>query len=236
MTGIANVNYHKTIICLATSRKLGGRCIAGREVLPSAYGPWIRPVSVRPTAEVELTERQYQDGNEPRLLDIISIPMLAPAPRLHQTENHMIDARFYWEKRGTVSWDNLGGMLDAPPTLWANEESSKGGCNDRVSETTAVGLTTSLFLIKPDNPAIQVATPGAIFNNPKRKVRADFYYKGVRYNLGMTDLDAERFFLAQENGEYKLKQDAYFCISLAEAPYEGNYYKLVASIITKTPL
>lgn len=236
MTGIANVNYHKKIICLATSRKLGGRCIAGKEVLRSGYGPWIRPVSVRPTAEIEFTERQYKDGTEPKLLDIISIPMLAPAPRLHQTENHVIDARFYWEKEGTLPWDDLGGMLDGPPTLWANEDSSKGGRNDRVSETTAGALTTSLFLIKPDNPTIQVAAPGAIFNNPKRKVRADFYYKGVQYNFGMTDPGAERVFLAQENGDYKLKQDTYFCISLAETPFEGNYYKLVASIITKAPL
>jgi hypothetical protein len=236
MAEIPKVNYQKKIVCLATSRKLGGRCIAGKEVLRSGYGPWIRPVSTRPSAEIELTERQHADGTEPKLLDIIEIPMLAPAPHLHQTENHVIDARFYWEKKGTVSWDNIGDLIDAPATLWTNEDSSRGGYNDRVSEALAIGLKTSLVLIKPDHPTIQVATPGAYFNNPKRKVRADFYYKGVRYNVGMTDPEAERFFLARENGDYKLNQDAYFCVSLAEAPFEGSYYKLVASIITKKPL
>jgi hypothetical protein len=91
-------------------------------------------------------------------------------------------------------------------------------------------------LIKPEQVTIQVVTPGAYFNDFKRKIRADFYYKGIHYNFSMTDPDADAFYRAQENGDYKLKQDAYFCISLAETPYEGNFYKLVASIITKKPL
>jgi len=89
------VNYTKTIVCLANSRKPpSGRCIAGKEILESGYGGWIRPVSARPSAEVSEEERRYKDGRDPRVLDIIVVPMIAPAPSLHQTENHIIDGGY----------------------------------------------------------------------------------------------------------------------------------------------
>lgn len=202
----------------------------------SGYGPWIRPVSDRPGAEIVQSEREYADGTEPKLLDVIEIPMRSPAPHLHQTENHLIDPRFYWEKKGQVSWDRIGELMDTPQTLWENIESSKGGSNDRISETVVADLKTSLMLIKPVRPTIEVHAPGAYFNDPKRKIRANFHYGGVYYSLGMTDPDAAKVFLAREDGVYRISQDAYFCISLAETPYDGYYYKLVASIITEEPL
>ena len=43
----------KRIVCLANSRKLGGRCIAGKELLADGVsGSWIRPVSHREFEEV----------------------------------------------------------------------------------------------------------------------------------------------------------------------------------------
>lgn len=236
MAGISKVNYEKKIVCLATSRKLGGQCIAGKEVSPSGYGAWIRPVSGRSGAEIALSEREYEDGTEPKLLDVIAIPMLAPAVHLHQTENHLIDARFYWQKKGALSWDDVAALADTPESLWPNIDSSKGGSNDRVGETLVAGLKSSLALIKPVHPTIEVHTPGAYFNDPKRKIRANFHYNGVYYSFGMTDPHAAKVFFARENGTYEISQDVYFCVSLAETPYEGNYYKLVASIITKEPL
>jgi hypothetical protein len=233
MAGVSRVNYKKRIVCLATSRKLGGQCIAGKEVVSSGYGPWVRPVSNRPGAEIALSEREYEDGTEPKLLDVIDVPMLAPSPHLHQTENHLIDARFYWQKQGVLGWSDVAALLDTPQTLWTNVDSSKGGSNDRVSETIVAGLKTSLLLIKPVKPTVEIDTPGAYFNDPKRKIRATFHYNGVYYSLRMTDPAAAKVFFARENGSYPLGQDVYFCISLAESPYEGNYYKLVASIITK---
>lgn len=38
-------NVVKRILCLANSRKLSGRCVAGREIANPRLGPWVRPVS-----------------------------------------------------------------------------------------------------------------------------------------------------------------------------------------------
>lgn len=237
MEEIPKVNYQKKIICLAASRKPGGQCIAGREMVAGGYGPWIRPVSIRPSAEIQVAERHYENGTEPQLLDIITIPMLVPVPRLHQSENHMIDNRFYWEKKGVFQWDDLDDLQDTPETLWTNTDpGSYHASNDRVSEETVGNLTNSLALIKLENAVIQVLTPGAAFNDPKRAVRADFDYNNVHYNFRVTDPVVEKTFYARENGTYQIAQEAYFCVSLAEAAYQGHCYKLVASILTDKPL
>lgn len=60
----------KRIVCLANSRKLQGRCIAGRELVGGKPAAWIRPVSDREHEEVSECERQYQDGSDPRVLDM----------------------------------------------------------------------------------------------------------------------------------------------------------------------
>jgi len=59
------------IICLANSYKHGGRCIAG---IDPETGAWIRPVPN--TAEQAITpSMRLINGNEPRILDIIEIPL-----------------------------------------------------------------------------------------------------------------------------------------------------------------
>jgi hypothetical protein len=174
-------NYVKRIVCLANSRKHSGRCIAGKEVLDGAYGGWIRPVSARPSAELSEEERRYSDGDDPQVLDIVGIPMLAPAPLLHQTENHMIDADYYWTKISRLPWTGLRQLVDEPETLWSNADSSYYGRNDRVTIDVAGRTTNSLVLIRPQALSIVVREEGAAFGNPRRRVRADVKYRGVNF-------------------------------------------------------
>jgi hypothetical protein len=231
------VSYEKKIVCLAASRKPGGLCMAGKEKLgPHSFGDWIRPVSSRPGEEIDVLERRYANGIEPRLLDIIEIPMLVAVPRVHQQENQMIDPEQYWVKKGVVSWEDLEEMEDTPPTLWANESNTFHGRFDRVTVATAARLRTSLYLIKPTDVTIIVLAPGAAFGNPKRAVRADFHFNGAHYNFQVTDPVTEVFYKAKPDGEYPLEQDAYFCVSLAEAHTDNFCYKLVAGVMTENPL
>lgn len=224
----------KRIICLANSRKLTGRCIAGKEVLTNGLGNWIRPVSARPTGEVSEEERWYEDGRDPRVYDIIDIPILKARPHLYQSENHLIDADEYWKKTDTISWENLKDMVDPPAHLWVNGDSSSNGINDRVSIKVAAQLDYSLILIEPQNLTIHVQLEGIGFPNPRRRVRADFTHHGAHYRLAVTDPIAERAFLPRDNGVYPL-QDVYLCVSLGEE-YQGSCYKLVATILSRQPL
>lgn len=230
------MNYSKRIVCLASSRKPGGRCVAGKEVIDAGHSNWIRPVSARPSAEISLEELHYEDGKDSQILDIIEIPMIGPVPRVHQTENHMIDDEYYWTKRGALTWADVPGLADTPPTLWANGDSTYHGRNDRMTQAGASAYQNSLMLIKPEHITIRVLTPGADFGNLKRKVRVDFTYRGTRYDLMVTDPVVERAFLARQNGDYPIEQDVYFCVSLAEAHTDNYCYKLVATIISEQPL
>ena len=226
------MNYVKKVVCLANSRKHSGRCIAGKEVTENGYGAWIRPVSARPSAEVSEEERRYENGQDPTVLDIIDIPFIAPAPLLHQTENHIIDGDCYWAKRGKLPWGEMKRLVDKPETLWSNGDSTYYGLNDRVKLDVAVRMTGSLVLIQPTSPSIHVQTEGAEFGNPRRRVRASFGYRGTSYIMVVTDPVAERVFLGKTDGQYAL-DDAYICISLGEAHTDNYCYKLVASVIIK---
>lgn len=84
----------KRILCLANSKKMSGRCVAGREVLANGPGPWIRPISARPSEEVSEDERQYEDGSDPCVLDVIDIPLIRRQPHACQTENWLLDPNY----------------------------------------------------------------------------------------------------------------------------------------------
>ena len=229
------MNYSKEIVCLANSRKHSGRCISGKEVLQHGYGSWIRPISARPSAEISEEERRFENGQDPRVLDIINIPMLAEAPVLFQTENHVIDAGYYWSKVGELPWEELSNLVDTPPLLWSNTSSSYNGLNDRVKVELAAMLPNSLTLIVPKELTIKVHVEGADFGNPRRRVRAHFIYNNVYYTIAVTDPVAERVFLAKSDGIYPLAE-TYLCISLGEAHTDGYCYKLVAALISKSNL
>ena len=87
----------KRIVRLANSRKLNGRCIAGKELLADGLpGGWIRLVSNRENEEVSEYERQYEDGSDPRVLDVIVAPVLMAKPKNYQRENWLLDPAYYW--------------------------------------------------------------------------------------------------------------------------------------------
>lgn len=225
----------KKIVCLANSRKHSGRCVAGKEVLAKGYGRWIRPISARQSAEISEEERRYENGTLPRVMDIISIPVIAATPVLYQSENYLIDADFYWVKSGELSWADMKQLLDKPIPLWTNNDSTYYGLNDRVKVSIASKLPNSLMLIEPEELTIKVLTEGREFGNPRRRVRADFKHVGTHYSLIVTDPVSEKALLAKPNAEYKLTE-AYLCISLGEVHTDGSCYKLVATIISKQPL
>lgn len=222
----------RTILCLANSRKSSGRCIAGKQYLDGRPGPWIRPVSSRFEGEVSEEERQYSDGADPQVLDIVTVPVLGPSvaeKHPFQTENLRIDPNYYWEKAGRLHISGLSNWTDNPRTLWLNSYHTYHGINDRVPFEEALSLTESLYLLRLQSVAVRVFAPGADFGNLKRRVQVDFTHRGIRYRIWTSDPRIERKFLAEPDGTYELGA-SYATISLAE-PFEGFCYKVVATLL-----
>lgn len=226
------MTYTKTIVCLANSRKPGGRCVAGREVGSGQFGSWVRPVSARTGQEVSWDERHYNDGRDPALLDIIEIPFTTAQPQHHQIENHLIDPQYYWQKRGTVSWQRIQSAVETVGgPLWLNGFSSSNGENDRVPEAQAHTLGRSLYLVRPEQLVLHVATEGGMYGPPRRRVRAAFRLEGSAYRIVVTDPIVEAECLREPDGQYEI-EDALACVSLSEA-FNGFAYKLAAALFTK---
>jgi hypothetical protein len=221
----------KRIVCLANSRKLLGRCIAGREVSRGRLGAWIRPVSDRETEEVSAEERCYVDGTEPAVLDVIDVPLLHPRPRGHQTENWVIQTGSRWTKVGKLSWHHLEALADHEGPLWINCDSTYHGLWDRVPLDQLAGIRSSLKLIRVKHAQLRVHRPSSNFGDLSRRVQVRFEFGGVLYALRVTDPVIEQYYLSGDDGIYSLG-DSYLTVSLGE-PYRGHCYKLVAAVIRR---
>lgn len=221
------MNYVKTIVCLANSRKTSGRCIVGKEWLDGKPGEWIRPISIRDTHEISEGDRRYQDGHYPQLLDIIKIPFNRPHPMDHQQENHFIDSEYYWKKQGQVIFKDIQACIDSPDVLWGTGQSSYSGFNNRIAIGHENG--TSLYLISVASLRLMVGRKAPEYPDSKRAVRGEFVYRQNRYRMDVTDPAIEKNFLAKADGKYEIHCPL-LCISLGD-PYEGYYYKLIAAVL-----
>lgn len=220
----------KRILCLANSRKLSGRCLAGIEVSESGVPHvWIRPVSSREHEEVSEHERQYEDGSDPHVLDVIDVPMLEPRPMGYQQENWLIDPGYYWVRLRRASVPDLAPLVTTMAQLWIGGHHTYNGMNDSIPLALATGIASSLCLIRVESLNLKVFSPGQAFGNAKRRVQGQFQFNGVDYWLWVTDPGFERCYLAMDNGEYALGA-CYLTISLGEA-FNDTVYKLIAAVI-----
>lgn len=221
----------KRIVCLANSRKLQGRCVAGVELRDRQPSGWIRPVSAREYQEVSEYERQYRDGSDPKLLDIIDVPLLAHRPTDCQRENWLLDPESYWDKVGVFEWAGLQEFAETGGTLWRNGNSTYNGINDQISVELAAQETSSLKLVFVRGLQLRVFAPGAAFGNSKRRVQARFTFAGCNYAFWVTDPPIERTYLAMDNGHYQFGE-CYLTVSLGE-PFQEHCHKLVAAVLEK---
>lgn len=176
-------------------------------------------------------ERQYEDGSDPRLLDIIEIPMLRAQPEGYQTENWLLDPKCYWEKQGVIKLAQLQELVEPVAPLWIDGHSTYNGRNDLIPLSEANALRHSLRLVSVEELSLRVFAPGEAFGNAKRRVQGRFHYAGTTYSLWITDPIQERKWLAHPNGEYPLGECC-LTISLGE-PYNDSVYKLIAAVIEK---
>jgi hypothetical protein len=222
----------KTIVCLANSRKLNGRCVAGREWNGSKFGAWIRPVSATEKGEL-YSERYYTDGTDPELLDVIEVSLLSARPSTYQSENHLIDSRRHWRRTGVLTRNQINGAVETiTGALWIDGGSTGNGENDKVARDAAADLPNSLVLVQPKRLIMTIDTEGAAFGNARRRIRGAFKLNGRNYVLAVTDPKVEREMKKQNDGSTQELANPILCISLSEIFEKQNAcYKLIAGVI-----
>jgi len=228
---------NKRIIFLANSKKYNGKCVAGKEL---STGEWVRPISRRISGEISQHEEclneecmQYKTFcncfKSPQMLDVLDVKVLKKTSYNHQTENYII-SRIRWEKVGEVDFYDLEDYLDNDKgDLWYLGSSTYNGLNDRVPLEYIENYHDSLRLIEPETFKVVVTHE---YN--RDVVRAKFQFLNKHYAIKVTDPILEEFYLSSGKSEYRYRgRNVRICISLAETPYQGFFYKLVAGIIIK---
>ncbi len=225
---MTTVRTIKRIVCLANSRKRNGRCVAGRELLGNgSVGGWIRPVSAREDEEVSGVERQYEDSGEPRVLDVIDVPVLDPRPKGYQRENWLLDPSLRWTRVDRIGESNLAQWTDIGETLWINGYSTSDGLNNRIPLAAANTLDDSLRLVRVDDLELSVSAPRADQGDFTRRMQGRFRFGGATYSLRVTDPVCEQRY--PRHGSYEIGR-CFIAVSVGE-PYHGHAYKLIAAVI-----
>ena len=223
----------KRLAILANSRKNSGRCVAGVSLDDHDYGQWIRPVSLRPGESLNESERFYVDNTDPKVLDIVDVPLVRAHPHSCQTENWLISTRKRWYKRGELSWRDAFDFIDKPKSIWMNGYSTRDGVNDEIPTEHAKNLKSSIGLIHA--PSLEIHKIKN-YTGDKTRIYASFFVNNVPYKLPVTDLEVENYFLKCDLGVYKV-EECLMTISLGEPFIKNNgascQYKLVAAIMTK---
>jgi hypothetical protein len=209
-------------ICLANSRKLGERCVAGVEVkkVDGAYQPvekegkpkWLRPISKWHHGAVG---EDLVGGIN--LMDIIEIDVEELCPNGYQSENATFKPESI-KKIGTIrlSEENLDRLIDM------EQNNLFGNRGKAVSDDIIDSVDHSLTLIKVVNFKINR-------RNSDGQLRIEFVFNHDRYDLPITDID----FIQRYNENETLLDNTnclYLAISLGVI-HNGWHSKLIAGVL-----
>ena len=231
----------KRIFVLANSRKTGGRCIAGREVVArddqTSFGPWIRPVSNHGDGELSWDESCLADGSQVSLSGYVELCLAEPVGNPCQPENWRIAVGQRWVAvTNCYGLPSLAALQEYPQDLWHEP----GYRSDRISHQRLVSHppSQSLYLIRPSSLRIRLFTDSRDY----RIRQAVFVYNGVEYDLPVTDPVIYNRYAGRipNRGAPPMEErlpcgDACFlCVSLAD-DFHGYHYKVVATIFKSAP-
>lgn len=210
------------LVILASSRKFGGICLAGKRV---GSGEWVRPVSVQPGQAWSVRSLQILAGGVPRVGELYTMPLRKRVPSSYQRENVSVGFE-RWHTSGLVSEHELTSLVDRPAKLWLDGWSSVSGWNDRIPEPLAIRhCDSSLMLIRPKALHFRLD-----LSHGNLSLCAAFDYLGQHYDLKVTDERASGRWIERLTEGHNGRTDGLLCISLSQA-YHGYCYKLVAGVI-----
>lgn len=168
------------IICLASSNKNSGRCIAG---LKTDGSGWLRPVSEEPDGTLYPEHYILDIGREPKLFDIFEVECSVPCAECHQPENWIIRPK-KWRFIASPSVELLTQILR--PELDKSDRLAGffGNASDRVNYDFLQKKPAqySLLYIKPQCIKWEVQE-----YQKNKRYRAIFISNNIEYNLRITD-------------------------------------------------
>lgn len=224
------------IICLANSKKRGGRCVAG---LRTDGKGWLRPIGWNDEGILYKKDFTFASGEEIAPLNVARIGCAWAKSKPHHPEDWLI-TRQPWELAARSlshqQRDWLLTQVETAPLLL-------GSPSDRIPYTAFLNApaTRSLALVAPDRETTLWEIRRS--NNGERRLRVTFTLAGTRYNLAITDLAWEQRLLSLPVGVHSwqavgLRPDEtlLLTVSLSE-PFQRDddaercCYKLVAAVL-----
>lgn len=215
------------LICLANSRKHGGRCVAGLCVDGSG---WIRPIRSSPDGTLFLHDYTLNDGTETELLDIVRVGLRARRSAPHQPENWIIDSTT-WLLHSRPMGINLAHVL--------RNAISRGpellrGFSDRVpiASFQQQPAATSLALIAPDRIELYQKTSFSGRPQARGRFALGLGQHTTVYDLVITDPFWEGVILRQQTRQTLQQSKIKFLVTVSlSEPFGADCYKLIAAVI-----
>jgi hypothetical protein len=170
------------IICLASSDKNRGRCIAG---LKTDGSGWLRPVSMQSDGTLYPDNYILDTSREPQLFDVLEIECSEHRPECHQPENWVIKQK-KWRFMGFPNRQKLRQILKPELDKNASLGDIFGNSSDRVDYEWLQQNPAqySLVYVKPESITWMVQE----YSGNKR-YRAVFTLNNTSYDLSITDPD-----------------------------------------------
>ena len=211
----------ETFVCLANSRKLGGRCLAGILLVRNEDRWEVKrdrpdnPLWIRPVARESNGELSYSLVSSYKLLDILEVENLEACPSPPQTENIYFDHTSL-RKIDSFPISRIDDLLDVNNRFIFS--------NDKLFVPSNTPLTFSLMFVKTERSNAYLK----LREGKPPQPRLTFEWKSKAYNLPITD---EQFCtLFDANPEQFNGKTFYITISLGEE-YGDKRFKLIAGII-----
>lgn len=216
-------------ICLANSRKKGGRAVAGLRLYAEG---WVRLVASGHNGALSPADCAYEDGTPVALLDVVSVPVISASPEVYHPEDYLIDETIWWTKEreaGPVDFALLEVALRREGLLFGNAANKVP-----YTEVEQRPVVSSLTLIEPEDLMFRVVRRPMGTN---LQARAGFRFADVAYDLPITDVVWEERLKALGKGEYApgsagIAEDERILLTVTLGdPNAGDCYKLVAGVV-----
>ena len=229
----------KQILVLAKSKKMGGCCIAGLELVVDLDGQrfissnWIRPVTIAENGEHKGC-LPHSICSSFKVFDVIEIDLISAAPVFGQPENFLLNNLNISKVDSLDKFDCLKHFAKHNLTPWQDTRTVR---DDQISPEALAAETShcSLMFIQPENLVFTLT----LDFNLKKKLYASFTYQDKAYQrIPVTEPAFERLFkneyprVTGSSHDLTLRNGDAYWLTLSLTPeFMGHHYMLVAGVI-----